>query len=131
MTQNQVVIASAVRTPLGAFLGSLKNVKATDLGALVIKEALNRAGVKGEQVDQVVMGNVLSAGLGQNPARQAALAAGVPQEVTATTINILCGSGLRAVHLATQSILAGESDIVVAGGMESMSGAPLYFKKCT
>ncbi len=128
MTQNQIVIASAVRTPIGAFLGSVKKVKATDLGALVIKEALNRAGVKGEQVDQVIMGNVLQAGLGQNPARNAALTAGIPQEATATTINILCGSGLRAVHLAAQSILAGESDIVVAGGMESMSGAPYILK---
>lgn len=128
MTQNQIVIASAVRTPLGAFLGGLKKVSATQLGALVIKEALNRARVKAEQVDEVIMGNVLQAGLGQNPARQAALAAGIPQEVSSMTINKLCGSGLRAVHLATQAILTGDADIIVAGGMESMSGAPYILK---
>jgi acetyl-CoA C-acetyltransferase len=120
---NEVVIVSAVRTPIGNFLGSLQNVAATELGATVIKGALEKAGVSADQVDEVIMGNVLQAGLGQNPARKAALAAGVPQEASAITINKVCGSGLKAVHLATQAILAGDAEIVVAGGMENMSAA--------
>ncbi|MFB9759547.1 acetyl-CoA C-acetyltransferase [Ectobacillus funiculus] len=124
MTQTEVVIVSAVRTAIGNFGGSLQNVSASALGGVVIKEALQKAGVDANQVDEVIMGNVLQAGLGQNPARQAAIAAGLPQEVSALTINKVCGSGLKAVHLATQAILSGDADIVVAGGMENMSQAP-------
>ena len=119
-----VVIVSAARTAIGSFMGALSNTPATELGAVVIKEALNRAGVKGEQLDEVIMGNVLQAGLGQGPARQAAIKAGIPVEVPAMAINKLCGSGLKAVHLATQAIRAGEAEIIVAGGMENMSLAP-------
>lgn len=120
----EVVIVSAVRTAIGSFMGALSSTPATELGAIVIKEALNRAGVQGEQVDEVIMGNVLQAGLGQGPARQAALKAGLPIEVTSMAINKLCGSGLKAVHLGVQAIQTGEADIVVAGGMENMSLAP-------
>ena len=119
-----VVIVSAVRTALGSFGGGLKDVPAVDLGALVIKEALNKAGVKPELVDEVIMGNVLQAGLGQNPARQAVVKAGLPVEVPAMTINKVCGSGLRAVALAAQIIKSGDAEVVVAGGMENMSRAP-------
>lgn len=128
MSQTEVVIVSAVRTAIGSFGGSLQNVPATTLGGVVIKQALEKAGVQANDVDEVIMGNVLQAGLGQNPARQAALAAGLPQEVSAMTINKVCGSGLKAVHLATQAILAGDADIVVAGGMENMSQAPYLLK---
>jgi acetyl-CoA C-acetyltransferase len=128
MTKNEVVIVSAVRTPIGSFLGSLQNVSVKELGATVIKEAILRAGISPNSVDQVIMGNVLQAGAGQNPARQASLAAGVPQETPALTINMVCGSGLRSVHLATQAILSGEAEIVVAGGMENMSQAPYLLK---
>ncbi|MGE7917984.1 acetyl-CoA C-acetyltransferase [Viridibacillus sp. NPDC093762] len=120
----EVVIVSAVRTAIGSFQGALKDVPATKLGAIVIKEALSKVGVPFEQVDEVIMGNVLQAGLGQNPARQAAIFAGLPKEVPALTINKVCGSGLKAVHLATQAIIAGDADIIVAGGMENMSQAP-------
>ncbi|MBB6630994.1 acetyl-CoA C-acetyltransferase [Clostridium algidicarnis] len=120
----EVVIASAVRTAIGSFGGGLKDVGAVELGALVIKEALSRAGVKGEMIDEVIMGNVLQAGLGQNPARQSVIKAGLPVEVPAMTINKVCGSGLRAVSLASQIIIAGDADIIVAGGMENMSRAP-------
>ena len=120
----EVVIVSAVRTAIGKFGGSLTPLSAPQMGAIVIKEALNRAGVKPELVDEVIMGNVLQAGLGQNPARQAAIFAGMPVEVPAFTVNKVCGSGLKCVELAAQSILAGDNDIVVAGGMESMSNAP-------
>lgn len=120
----QIVIASAVRTPIGSFLGALKDVSATELGALVIKEAVNRAGLKGTDVDEVIMGNVLQAGLGQNPARQASMKAGLSEQVPAMTINKVCGSGLKAVQLARQAILSGDAEVVVAGGMESMSQAP-------
>ena len=125
---NEVVIVSAVRTAIGSFQGTLKDVPATTLGSIVIKEALARAGVAGEQVDEVIMGNVLSAGLGQNPARQASIAAGLPHAVPALTINKVCGSGLKAVHLAAQAILAGDADIIVAGGFENMSQAPYVLK---
>lgn len=124
----EVVIASAVRTAIGSFGGSLKDVSAADLGALVIKEALNRAGVKGELVEEVLMGNVIQAGLGQNVARQAVIKAGLPVEVPAMTINKVCGSGLRTVSLAAQIIKAGDADIIVAGGMENMSQAPYLLK---
>src|SRR5690349_14041439 len=102
MAINEVVIVSAVRTAIGSFLGGLKNVPVTQLGATVIKEAIQKAGISANDVDEVIMGNVLQAGAGQNPARQASLAAGVPQEAPATTFNKVCGSGLKAVHLATQ-----------------------------
>lgn len=120
----EVVIASAVRTAIGKFGGILTPLSAPQMGAVVIKEALDRAALKPEQVDEVIMGNVLQAGLGQNPARQAAIFAGLPVEVPAFTVNKVCGSGLKCVELAAQSILAGDNDIVVAGGMESMSNAP-------
>lgn len=120
----EVIIASAVRTAIGKFGGSLLPLSAPELGAIVIKEALKRANVPGEKVDEVIFGNVLQAGLGQNPARQASIKAGLPIEVPAFTVNKVCGSGLKCVELAAQSILAGDNDIVVAGGMESMSNAP-------
>ncbi|MBQ6819936.1 MAG: acetyl-CoA C-acetyltransferase [Clostridium sp.] len=124
----EVVIASAVRTPIGAFGGSLKDVSAADLGALVIKEAINRAGIDKELVEEVLMGNVIQAGLGQNIARQAVVKAGLPVEVPAMTINKVCGSGLRTVALAAQIIKAGDADIIVAGGTENMSQAPYLLK---
>lgn len=125
---NEVVIVSAVRTAIGSFLGSLKDVSAIELGSIVIKEALDRAGVKGDQVDEVIMGNVLQAGLGQNPARQAAIKSGLPETVPAMTINKVCGSGLKAVHLARQAIIAGDAEIIVAGGMENMSQSPFLLQ---
>ena len=124
----EVVIVSAVRTPIGSFGGALKDVSAADLGALVIKEAINRAGIKGETVDEVLLGNVIQAGLGQNIARQAAVKAGLPVEVPAMTINMVCGSGLRTVALAAQMIKAGDVDVVIAGGTENMSQAPYLLK---
>ena len=124
----EVVIASAARTAIGSFGGTLKTIPAVVIGAIVVKEAINRAGIKPEQVEEVVLGNVIQAGLGQNPARQATLKAGIPDEVPAMTINKVCGSGLRTVALAAQMIKAGDADIVVAGGMESMSQAPYAIK---
>lgn len=120
----EVVIVSAVRTAIGSFAGALKDIPAVDLGALVIKEAIKRATIKPDIIDEVVFGNVLQAGLGQNPARQASIKAGVPIEVPAMTLNKVCGSGLRAVSLACQMIRAGDVDCVVAGGIENMSRAP-------
>ncbi len=120
----EIVIASACRTAIGKFGGTLKDVPAVELGATVIKEAVNRAGLKPEQIDEVIMGGVIMGGLGQNPARQASIKAGLPVECTAMTINIVCGSGLKAVALAANQIKAGESEIVVCGGMENMSAAP-------
>jgi acetyl-CoA C-acetyltransferase len=119
-----VVIVSAVRTPTGKFLGTLKEFPATRLGALVVAEAVRRAGIDPAIVDECIMGNVVSAGLGQNPARQAALNGGLPDRVAALTINKVCGSGLKAVMLAAQGIAVGDIDVAVAGGMESMSNAP-------
>ena len=119
-----VVLAGACRTALGSLGGSLSKVAAPELGAIVIKEALNRAGVKPEQVDEVLMGCVIQAGLGQNVARQASIKAGLPIETTAVTVNVVCGSGLNCVNMAAQMIEAGDADIVVAGGMENMSKAP-------
>jgi acetyl-CoA C-acetyltransferase len=119
-----VVIVSAVRTPTGKLLGALKDFTAPQLGALVVAEAVRRAGVDPAIVDECIMGNVLSAGLGQNPARQAALRGGLPDHVAALTINKVCGSGLKAVMLAAQAIAVGDIDVAVAGGMESMSNAP-------
>ena len=120
----EAVIISACRTPVGKFLGSLKPLKATDLGAIVVREAVRRAGVKPEDVDEVIMGCVIQAGLGQNPARQAALRGGLPPAVSAVTVNKVCGSGLKAVMMAAQGVQLGDTDLVVAGGMESMSNAP-------
>jgi acetyl-CoA acetyltransferase len=120
----RAVIVSACRTPIGSFQGKLSRLSATQLGSAVIKEALDRTRLAADQVDEVIMGNVLSAGLGQAPARQAALGAGLPYEVTCTTLNKVCGSGLKAVMLAAQSIMVGDSEVVIAGGMESMSNAP-------
>lgn len=120
----EVVIVSAVRTAIGSFGGSLKDVPSSELGAIVIKEAVNRAGIKPELVEEVVMGNVIQAAQGQNVARQAAVKAGLPVEVPAMTINKVCGSGLRCVALAAQMIKAGDCDVVIAGGMENMSAAP-------
>ncbi len=125
----QPVIISAVRTPVGKFLGSLKGFAATDLGAIVVRESVNRAGVPVEEVDEVIMGCVIQAGLGQNPARQAALHGGIPFGVSAVTVNKVCGSGLKAVMMAAQGIQLGDTEIVVAGGMESMSNAPYLIPK--
>jgi acetyl-CoA C-acetyltransferase len=119
-----VVIVSAVRTPVGKFQGALAEMTAVQLGALVVGEAVRRAGVEAASVDECLMGCVLPAGLGQNPARQAALQGGLPDTVSAMTINMVCGSGLKAVSLAAQAVMAGDAEIVVAGGMESMSNAP-------
>ncbi|MDR1676762.1 MAG: acetyl-CoA C-acetyltransferase [Deltaproteobacteria bacterium] len=124
-----IIIASAVRTAIGSFNGGLASVPATDLGALVIKEALVRAGIGPNVPDEVIMGNVLQAGLGQNPARQASVKAGLPVETSSLTINKVCGSGLKAVSLAAQAIKAGDADCVVAGGMENMSLAPYVLEK--
>ena len=124
-----IVIAAYARTPMGSFQGSLSGVKATALGAAAVKAALERAGLQGDQVDQIIMGCVLPAGLGQAPARQAALGAGLPLSVTATTVNKMCGSGMQAAMMAHDALLAGTSDIIVAGGMESMSGAPYLLAK--
>ena len=120
----EVVIVAAVRTPIGSFGGSLKDISAVDLGSLVIKNAIERAGLEPEQVDEVIMGNVLGAGLGQNVARQMSVHAGVPVTVPAFTINKVCGSGLKAVQLAVQAVLCGDAEVVVAGGAENMSQAP-------
>lgn len=121
---NNAVIISAARTPTGRFQGLLKGFTAPDLGAIAIKEAVKRAGITGDQVSEVIMGCVVQAGIGQAPARQAAIKAGLPPEVSALTINMVCGSGLRAVALASQAVQLGDADYVVAGGMESMSNIP-------
>ena len=125
----EAVIVSAVRTPVGSFNGSLSSFSAVELGAMVIKAALDKVHLSADVVDEVIMGNVLQAGLGQNPARQAAVKAGVPVAVPSFTINKVCGSGLKAVNLAAQAILAGDADVVVAGGMESMTNAPYVLEK--
>jgi len=129
LSNRDAVIVSAVRTAIGSFNGSLSNIPATELGAIVLKQAMEKAGVGMEMVDEVIMGNVLSSGLGQNPARQAAIKARIPQIVPAFTVNKVCGSGLKAVHLAAQAIFAGDADIVLAGGMENMSQAPYLLEK--
>lgn len=125
----EVVIVSAVRTPIGSFGGAMGQLTGAGLGAIVIKEAIKRAGINEEQVEEVIMGNVLNAGMGQNPARQAAMKAGVPQEVPAWTVSKVCGSGLKAVVCATQAILSGDADVIVAGGMESMTAAAYALPK--
>jgi acetyl-CoA C-acetyltransferase len=128
-TMREAVIVSAVRTPLGSFNGTLSGLGATRLGAIVIEEALRRAGVKKEDVNEAIMGIVLPCGYGQNPAKQATVQAGMPWEVECVTINKVCGSGLKAVMMAAQAIQVGDADIVVAGGMENMSMAPYFLKK--
>src|SRR5450432_3003227 len=125
----EAVIVSAVRLPTGKFMGALKGFTAPQLGAIAVREAVRRAGVDPADVDEVILGNVLTAGLGQAPARQAALGAGLPPKVGALTINKVCGSGLKAVMLAAQAIATGDAEIVVAGGMESMSNAPYLLPK--
>lgn len=125
----EVVIVSAVRTPIGSFGGSLKDVSAVNLGTIAAKEALNRANVKPEMVDEVIFGNVLQAGIGQNLARQVSIAVGIPIEVPSMTINKVCGSGLKTVQLAAQAIMCGEADVVLAGGAENMSQAPYIIPK--
>lgn len=123
-SDREVFILSAVRTPIGKFMGGLSSLSATDLGGRVVAEAVRRAGIPADQVDEVFMGNVLQAGLGQAPARQAALKGGIPDSKPAMTVNMVCGSGLRAVMLGSSEIRAGEAEVLVAGGMESMSNAP-------
>jgi acetyl-CoA C-acetyltransferase len=129
VAMEDAVIVSAVRTPVGTFGGAFKDVSATELGARAVTAALERAGLSGEDVNEVLLGCVLQAGLGQNPARQAAIAAEIPKEVPATTINMVCGSGLKSVAIASQMIRAGDVDVVVAGGMENMSRAPYLMPK--
>jgi len=125
----EVVIVQALRTPIGKFGGKLKDISAVDLGAHVIREVIERSKIPKNEIDEVIFGNVLQAGLGQNPARQAAIKAGIPNEVPAVTINKVCGSGLKTVNLAAQAIKAGDGDIFVVGGMESMSQAPYVNQK--
>lgn len=125
----EVVIVSAVRTPVGSFNGGLANIPVVELGALVLKEAMLRAGITPDQVDEVILGNVLQAGLGQNPTRQAAIKAGIPQEIPSWTLNKLCGSGLKSIVCAAQTIMVGDADIILAGGMESMSLSPYTLPK--
>jgi acetyl-CoA C-acetyltransferase len=125
----EVVIVGAARTPVGRFGGGLKDISAVQLGVIAVKEALKRSSVSPEKVEEVILGNVLQAGQGQNPARQVVIHSGIPQEVPATTINMVCASGLKSVMMAAQTIQAGDADIVVAGGMESMSQAPYAFKQ--
>src|SRR5687768_14343335 len=122
----QPVIISAARTPIGRFLGALSPLAAPDLGAVAIKAALERSRVPVEEVEEVIMGNVVQGGVGQAPARQAAIKAGLPTSVSALTVNKVCGSGLKAVMLAAQSIRAGDARVIIAGGQESMSNAPYY-----
>lgn len=122
----EVVIVSAARTPIGSYGGTLKGTPAVTLGAVAVKEAIKRAGIKAEDIDEVILGNVLQGGLGQNVARQISMAAGIPKEVPSMTINKVCGSGLRSVSLAAQIIKAGDADIIICGGAESMSMAPYY-----
>lgn len=125
----EAVIISAARTPVGKFLGSLKGFSAPELGAIVVRESIKRAGVEAADVDEVIMGCVIQAGLGQNPARQAALHGGLPPAVSAVTVNKVCGSGLKAVMMAAQGVQLGDAEMVVAGGMESMSNAPYLLPK--
>jgi acetyl-CoA C-acetyltransferase len=124
-----IVILSAARTPMGSMQGALSDVSATDLGATVVKAAVERAGIKGDEVDRIYMGCVLPAGLGQAPARQAALKAGLPKSVQATTVNKVCGSGMQTVIMAEEALKAGNADLIIAGGMESMTNAPYLLKK--
>ncbi len=129
MSSDPIVIASYARTPMGGLLGDLSPVKSTDLGAAAVKAAVERAGITGDVIDRIYMGCVLPAGLGQAPARQAALAAGLPRSVQATTLNKMCGSGMQAAIMACETLAAGAADVIVAGGMESMSNAPYLLAK--
>ncbi|RLU02569.1 MAG: acetyl-CoA C-acyltransferase [Ketobacter sp.] len=129
MSSDPVVIASYARTPMGGLLGSFATVKSTELGAAAVKAAVERAGLNGSEIDRIYMGCVLPAGLGQAPARQAALGAGLPRSVQATTVNKMCGSGMQAAIMATESLMAGTADVVIAGGMESMTNAPYLLHK--
>jgi acetyl-CoA C-acetyltransferase len=129
MTTDPVVIASYARTPMGGFQGALAGATAPELGAVAVKAVLERAGIEGEQVEQIFMGCVVTAGLGQAPARQAALGAGLPKSVEATTVNKMCGSGMQAAIMAHDALLAGSADIIIAGGMESMTNAPYLLPK--
>ena len=129
MSQKDVVIASAVRTPIGSFQGALASLSATDLGAVAVREAVKRAGAQPEQIERVLMGNVLSAGMGQAPARQVVIKAGLPDTTGAITVNKVCGSGLQAVMFARREILVGDAEVLVAGGMESMTNAPYVLPK--
>ena len=129
MSTDPIVILSAARTPMGSMQGALADVSATDLGATVVKAAVERAGVKGDEIDRIYMGCVLPAGLGQAPARQAAIKAGLPKSVQATTVNKVCGSGMQTVIMAEEALKAGNADLIVAGGMESMTNAPYLLKK--
>ena len=129
MSTDPVVIVSYARTPMGGLAGSLGSVKSTELGATAVRAACERAGVLGEHVNKIYMGCVLPAGLGQAPARQAALGAGLPRSVEATTVNKMCGSGMQATMMAYDTLASGSADIVVAGGMESMTNAPYLLAK--
>ena len=129
MSTDPIVILSTARTPMGSMQGALADVAATDLGATVVKAAVERAGVKGDEVDRIYMGCVLPAGLGQAPARQAAIKAGLPKSVQATTVNKVCGSGMQTVIMAEEALKAGNADLIIAGGMESMTNAPYLLKK--
>ena len=121
---DEVVILSATRTPIGKYGKTLSGIKATDLGAMVVKEAVSRAGVQPTDIEECIMGNVISAGLGQNPARQAAIGAGLPVEIGSFTVNAVCGSGMKALMLASDAIKAGQYDVLAVGGMENMSPPP-------
>lgn len=125
-SDNDIVIVAAKRTPIGSFLGSLSALRAPELGAIVIKNLLLESGLLPEQVSEIIMGNVLTTGVGQNPARQAAIEAGIPLHVPATTVNVVCGSGLKAVHMAAQALTCGDAQVVIAGGQESMSQSPHF-----
>ena len=127
--RNEVLIASAVRTPIGSFRSNLSSLPATKLGSIAIQAAISRAGLRPEQIQEVYMGNVLSAGMGQAPARQATLGAGIPQSTPCTTINKVCAPGLKSIMMASQSLALGDQEIMVAGGMESMSNVPYYLSK--
>lgn len=129
MTADPIVILSYARTPMGSFQGSLSGASATDLGATAVKAAVERAGVSGEQIERIYMGCVLPAGLGQAPARQAALKAGLPNSVEATTVNKMCGSGMQAAIMGAEALGAGSVDLLVVGGMESMTNAPYLLTK--
>ncbi|KAL1918727.1 uncharacterized protein VTP21DRAFT_2749 [Calcarisporiella thermophila] len=129
LSSNEVVIVSAARTPVGAFNGSLKSLSATQLGAIAARGAIERAGLKPEQIEEAYMGNVIQANLGQSPARQVVLGAGCPESTEATTINKVCASGMKSIILATQNLQLGIRSVMLAGGMESMSNAPFYVKR--
>ena len=129
MNSRIVYIVSAVRTPIGSFGGSLKDFSATQLGAVAIKAAVEKAGIRPQDVQEVLMGCVLQANLGQAPARQASMLAGLPDNVICTTVNKVCASGMKSIAIAAQSVMLGDADIVVAGGMESMSNVPYYSSK--